>query len=183
MVRSIFILTNLSFFRYHYGTMKHAVRKLAKHRISLFAIVGVINTLVDLVLLNLLRIATHTTTDQSSKLIVLNIISASTVALLSFYLNRRFVFKAHNTKGHMIVPFLLITLSGIFILQSLVIKFSLHSFDPVARFFMNLGQHLPIIKNFSFNFYEANIAKVCATAASMVWNYSWYQKVIFKKTS
>jgi len=174
------MLTYLSFFGYHYGNMKHSVSKLAKHRVSLFAVVGVINTLVDIVLLNILRIATHTTTDQSNKLIVLNLISASTVALLSFYLNRRFVFKAQDTKNHMIVPFLLITLSGIFILQSLVIKFTLHRFDPIAQFFMDLGQHLPIIKNFSFNFYEANIAKVCATAASMVWNYTWYQKVIFK---
>ena len=159
------------------------VKKVAKHRVSLFAVVGVINTLVDIVLLNILRVLTNTTTDQKGKLIVLNIISASTVACLSFYLNRRYVFKAHDTKNHMLGPFLLITLSGIFVLQSFIIGVTLHTFDPLANFVMDTVQnlHIPIFKDFTFNFYEANIAKVCATAASMIWNYTWYKKVIFTK--
>lgn len=163
--------------------MKSTVAKVAKHKVSLFAVVGIINTLVDIILLNILRVITHTTTDQKGKLIVLNICSASTVALLSFYLNRKYVFKAHQTRNHMFGPFLAITLSSIFVLQSLVIAFTLHSFDPLANVVMDLVQnlHIPFFKDFSFNFYEANIAKVCATGASMVWNYVWYNKVIFKK--
>lgn len=160
---------------------KTALKKVAKHHISLFAVVGVLNTLTDIVLLNILRVITHTTTDQKAKLIVLNICSASTVAVMSFYLNRRYVFKAHDTKNHMFGPFLLITLSSIFILQSAIIGLALHNFDVLATFFMNIGQHIPIVKNFTFNFYEANIAKVCATGASMVWNYFWYKKYVFKK--
>lgn len=163
--------------------MKTTVKKVAGHKVSLFAVVGVVNTVVDIVLLNILRVATNTTTDQRGKLILLNICSATTVAMLSFYLNRKYVFKAHDTQNHMFVPFLLVTLSSIFILQSLVIAFALQAFDPLAEFSMELVRdlHIPVFQNFSFNFYEANIAKVFATAFSMVWNFVWYNKVIFKK--
>lgn len=161
--------------------MKAHIKRVAKHRVSLFAVVGVINTVTDIVLLNVLRVVTHTESTQTSRLIVLNLISASSVAILSFYLNRKYVFKAHGTRNHMFVPFLLITLSSIFILQSAVIGFALHNFDGLARFCMNIGAHMPVVRHFSFNFYEANIAKVFATAASMVWNYIWYNRVVFKK--
>jgi putative flippase GtrA len=161
--------------------MKSSIKRVAKHKVSLFAVVGVINTLTDIVILNILRVLTHTQTSQTGRLIGLNIMSASSVAVLSFYLNRKYVFKAGHVRNHMFVPFLLITLSSIFVLQSLVIAVALHSFDPLARALMNIGAHIPVIKTFTFNFYEANIAKVCATAASMVWNYIWYNKYVFKK--
>ena len=162
--------------------MKTTVKRVAKHRVSLFAAVGVINTIVDIVLLNILRVATHTTTDETSKLILLNLISASTVAIMSFYLNRRYVFKSEETKNRMFLPFLAVTLSSIFILQSLVIGLALSAFDPIAKVFMELARdlHIPLLQDFTLNFYEANIAKICATGASMVWNYIWYNKVIFK---
>lgn len=164
--------------------MKSKVVKIAKDKISLFAFVGVINTVVDIILLNLLRVATDTTTDQKGKLILVNICSASTVALLSFYLNRKYVFKSPETQNHMFLPFLLVTLSSIFILQSIIIAIALHSFDPLAELSMEIAKdlHIPVFQNFSFNFYEANIAKLFATLFSMIWNYVWYNKVIFRKT-
>lgn len=115
-------------------------------------------------------------------LIVLNIISASTVAMLSFYLNRKYVFKARDVKNHMAIPFLLITLSSIFILQSLVIGFALHYFDPLAELAMKIFGMLPMFDRITFNFYEANIAKLFATAASMIWNYVWYNKFVFRQS-
>jgi len=132
------------------------------------------------VLLNILRVITHTQSSDVNKLIILNIISASTIALLSFYLNRKFVFKAKEVRGHMFIPFLAITLVSIFVLQSLVIGFALHYFDPLAEALMKIGSNIPIIQKFSFNFYEANIAKVFATLASMIWNYLLYDRFIFK---
>jgi putative flippase GtrA len=161
---------------------KH-IKRIATHRVSKFAYIGVVNTLADILLLNLLRILTHTTGNKTGRLILLNIISASTVAVLSFFLNRRYVFKSQSTRNHMIVPFLLVTLSSIFVIQSFIIGVTLHGFDPIAQWTMDLVQSIgiPVVKNFSFSFYETNIAKICATAASMIWNYGWYSKVIFKR--
>lgn len=143
--------------------------------------IGVINTLSDFILLNLLRVLSHTQSGQTKRLILLNIISASTVASLSFYLNRKYVFKATDVRNHMFIPFLAITLTGIFIIQSAVIGFSLHYFDPLAQFIMNMVSALPVIKNFSLNFYETNIAKACATIVAMFWNYSLYNLLVFRK--
>ncbi len=173
------------FYRYRlpYSSMKKTLARTAKHRVSLFAYVGIINTLIDIVLLNILRVITHTQTTQTVRLITLNLISASATALLSFYLNRRYVFKSHDTHNRMFIPFLLITLSSIFILQSAVIALALHYFDSLATVVMDIVQSLniPVIQNFTFNFYEANIAKVVSTLASMVWNYTWYKKFVFRK--
>ena len=166
---------------YHNGIIKHAIKRVAKHKVSRFAVIGIINTLTDIVLLNILRVATHTESNQPMKLIILNIVSASSVAILSFYLNRKYVFKTSDVRNHMFIPFLAITLASIFILQSLVISFALHSFDPVAEFLMNIGSYLPIVKCFSFNFYETNVAKICATFASMIWNYVLYNRFVFVK--
>jgi putative flippase GtrA len=162
--------------------MKAKLKQVATHRVSLFAFVGVINTLLDFVLLNILRVIFHVTSDQSTKVIILNLVSASCVAVFSFYINRRYVFKSEETRHRMIVPFLAITITGIFILQSLIIALSLRSLEPLARWLYDLfsGSPLPIIKNFSLNFYEVNLAKVVATFASMIWNYTLYKKMIFK---
>lgn len=81
----------------------------------------------------------------------------------------------------MFIPFLVVTLIGIFILQSIIIGFSLKLFDPLAELLMDIGSVIPIVKNFTFNFYEANLAKAFATVASMIWNYTLYNKLIFKK--
>ncbi len=162
--------------------MKSTAKRVAKHRVSLFAYVGVINTLTDIVLLNILRVATDTTTEETGKLIALNIVSASSVACLSFYLNRRYVFKSKETQNKMFVPFLAITLSSIFIIQSLIIGLALTAFDPLARVSMEIVRdlHIPIFQNFTFNFYEANLAKIAATAGSMIWNYIGYKKFVFQ---
>ena len=128
----------------------------------------------------MLRVLTDTQTSQAGKLITLNIVSASTVAVLSFYLNRKYVFKNDEVSNHMFIPFLLVTLTGIFILQSLIIGFSLKNLDPLAGLLMEIGSVIPVVKNFSLNFYEANLAKLFATAASMIWNYTLYNKIIFR---
>lgn len=129
----------------------------------------------------MLRVLTDTQTSQAGKLIALNIISASTVAVLSFYLNRKYVFKNSDVRNSMFIPFLIVTLTGIFILQSLIIGFSLKTLDPLAELLMEIGSVIPVVKNFTFNFYEANLAKLFATAASMIWNYTLYNKIIFRQ--
>lgn len=132
-------------------------------------------------LLNILRVLTDTQTSQPSRLIILNIFSASAIAIMSFYLNRRYVFRAKGVRNRMFIPFLFISLTAIFVIQSIVINFSLTNLDFLSEFSMKLAEDIPIVKNFSYNFYESNIAKVLATLASMVWNYTMYKKFIFSK--
>lgn len=98
---------------------------------------------------------------------------------MSFVLNRKYVFRANYVENKMFIPFLIITLVGIYIIQSLVIGLSLKTFDPLANQLMSIGKSLPVVKDFTFNFYEANIAKIFATLASMTWNYLLYNRYVF----
>lgn len=102
---------------------------------------------------------------------------------MSFYLNRKYVFKASDVRNRMFIPFLFISLTAIFVIQSVVINFSLTNLDILSEFSMRLAENIPIVKSFSYNFYESNIAKVLATLASMIWNYTLYKKFIFSKKS
>lgn len=144
--------------------------------------IGIVNTLTDIVLLNILRVTTNTQTSESKKIVILNVISASSVALLSFYLNRKYVFKSEETRNRMFAPFLLITLASIFILQSAIIGLSLKYLGALAESLQIIGSYLPVVKDFSINFYDANLAKLCATLGSMIWNYYFYNKFVFKNS-
>lgn len=164
--------------------MKQSIKKVSRHHISIFAYIGLVNTLIDIILLNCLRIITNTPTTNKKQIILLNIISASIVACFSFFMNRRFVFKAKDhAKNNRIIPFLIVTLFSIFVIQTTVITISLHHISGVSRFFMNIvqGAHLPVVNSATINFYDTTISKLLATTASMIWNYLFYSKFIFKK--
>lgn len=164
--------------------MKQTIKKVGKHHISVFAYIGALNTIIDITLLNILRIVTNTPTTNKKQIVLLNIVSASIVACFSFFMNRRFVFKAkEHTKNNRIVAFLVVTLLSIFIVQTVVITISLHHISGASHFFMNIikGLHLPVVKDATINFYDTTLSKIIATAASMIWNYIFYSKLIFKK--
>jgi putative flippase GtrA len=98
-------------------------------------------------------------------------------------MNRRYVFKNDTTKHNRVWLFIGVTLFGIFVLQSAVIALSLPILQPLASMFFRLSTEwgIPVLSGFSINFYESNMAKVVATGATMIWNYTLYKKVIFKK--
>jgi putative flippase GtrA len=105
-------------------------------------------------------------------------VSASVVAIFSFHMNRRFVFKKTDTAGTKLWLFMVITLSGIFLVQSATIALCLPIVKPLAGWLAGLSflrHHL-----LTTDFYQANLAKVAATATSMIWNYTLYKKVVFK---
>lgn len=153
-----------------------------KKTISRFAILGVVNTILDFLIFNILRVVTHTPSSQINKVVVINIISATCVATFSFFVSRSYVFKQKDTKTHMIIPFIATNLFGIFVLQSLVIKLLLGPLETPAEFIQNLASiwHIPLVSNFSINFFDTNLAKVFATVVTLVWNYLIYNFVIFK---
>ena len=163
--------------------MKSKVKQIVGHKVSKFAVIGIINTACDLILLNILRVLTDTKDTQTTKLIMLNIISAMTVAILSYHLNGKYVFKDDKKDHKKLVMFMLVTLSSIFIVQSLVIRFTLAPIGPFATWLKDFVRtlNIPIVRDFKQSFYSTNIAKVCATVASMIWNFTLYNKLVFKK--
>jgi putative flippase GtrA len=164
--------------------MRKVIKTIAKHRVNRFGILGAVNTLLDIILLNILRITTHTLSTQTRKLVVLNIISASTVAVFSFFMNKKYVFQKQDTHHTKVWLFIAVTLSGIFILQSLVIGASLPLVAPFAEFLKTIcvDLKLPILSKANISFFSSNLAKVIATVVTMIWNYTLYKKLIFEES-
>ncbi|MFS8119069.1 MAG: GtrA family protein, partial [Microcoleus sp.] len=119
----------------------------------------ILNTLVDISIYGLLSWL-------SVGILIANFISTSCGMATSYGLNRSFTFKSKskNIKKE-IALFLVITAFGLWIIQPLVI----YSTTAPAH---NLFGWLPSI-------FVILIPKVCAVAVALVWNYYFYNKVVF----
>jgi putative flippase GtrA len=140
-----------------------------------FLFVGCLNTAVDFSIFNLLTLLTHT------PLIIANIFSTFSAMCVSLVLNKYLVFQNKKPMtSKTLLMFLLVTLSSTWLLQSLII-FILTKQFPVPL--MTLSHELVqthITGKIGEGFITANLAKIIATGASLVWNYYFYKKFVFK---
>lgn len=132
-----------------------------------FAIVGAINTLTDSLIFTALRI----TADLN--LVLANVISTSCALLVSLLLHNSYTFKNHTLSRYRVVAFILITLSGLWILQPLIILL----FTELHTFINYTAPLFAVVSNDGF--WITFIPKLIAISTTVVWNYVWYSKVIF----
>lgn len=143
-------------------------------RIGKFGLVGVVNTAVDFVILNLLSRGSNLT----SVLIRSNLISTTVAMIFSFFANRRWVFK--SDKGSLLkesLLFLGFTAFGLYVLQSGAIYILTTVWTAPIDFGLKIAHliHLGI----SDEFLVKNGAKAAATLVSMSWNYITYKRFVF----
>lgn len=152
--------------------VKSGLISLSSYRVLRFGIVGVANTLLNFIILNL----------AFYKLgvgkITANIIATCCALVFSFILNRKFVF-AH--KGHWLKSFItfavvtaigtLIINNGVYILALAALKN--HVSHDVSSWISGMGLKL------SPDFIDINGSAIIATLFSMVWNYTGYRKIVF----
>lgn len=125
-----------------------------------FTIVGSINTVIDFSIL-----FTLTTLFNVPKELA-NFISTFVAFLFSFFANKKYTFKStsKNLKRQFLL-FTVVTLFGLWVIQTIII-------NTITPVFTNLGVNKPA---------ALLISKLIATAASLIWNYTLYSKVVFKK--
>lgn len=124
-----------------------------------FAIVGSTNTVIDFGIL-------FSLTFLGIPSLIANLFSTSTAFCFSFFANKKYTFKSSG--GNMkrqIVLFMIITLIGLWGVQTVVIQ--LVGF-ALAGTTLSGGVVL-------------FIAKISATIASLIWNYTLYSRIVFKK--
>jgi putative flippase GtrA len=141
--------------------VKDRIDRLVKYEKVRFGLVGIINTLVDFGVLFLL------VDFLNIPPIIANIISTTTALIVSYGLNKKSVFGddgSHNARQ--IVSFVIVTLIGLWGLQTVVIF-------AVSGWLQGF-----LIKNIALL-----IAKLIASFFSLVWNYLWYSRIIFKRKS
>ncbi len=134
----------------------------SKRTFITFAVIGVINTLVDVVSFVLL-------TQTGMPIVPANILSTSAALGTSYVLNKRFTFASSGSTNRAIVPFLAVTLGGIWVMQPIVIYLGLGGLNLLGIFQGNATL-------------QTTVAKVGASVASMVWNYVLYKRFVFKPT-
>ena len=125
-----------------------------------FTIVGSINTALDFSILFILTMLFNIPKELA------NFTSTSVSFLFSFFANKKYTFKStsKNLKRQFLL-FTVVTLFGLWVIQTIIIT----AITPV---FTNLGVNKPA---------ALLISKLIATAASLIWNYTLYSKVVFKK--
>ncbi len=123
-----------------------------------FGAVGIVNTTIDFTVLFLM------VTFFAVPVIIANVVSTSVALGVSFLLNKKTVFK-DNDKGwvRQILLFAGVTLAGLWGLQSVVIVVT------VATLEQSISHTWALL-----------LAKVVATIVSLVWNYVWYSRVVFR---
>jgi putative flippase GtrA len=137
------------------------LKKTLESQKTRFVLVGITNTAVDFAVLFSLVLAFHMPSS------IANIFSTTCALIVSYFLNKRTVFgdtDRHNKRQ--VVSFIAVTLSGIWIVQTIAI----FSVSTVLNMIMNFDMTLVLF-----------ISKIAASVASLVWNYIWYSRVIFKK--
>lgn len=155
---------------------KESNTKKEVKQVGRFGLIGVINTLLDFGLYNLLARGSTVT----SVLIRSNIISTTVAMLFSFVANKQFVFKSKG--GNYLkqaVIFFSVTAAGLYGLQNGVIYTLTEFWTWPLEFAYDVLGWLKLDGVLSEDFVIKNGAKLVATAASMTWNYFWYKKVVF----
>jgi putative flippase GtrA len=127
-----------------------------------FGLVGVVNTVVDFsVLLSLVVIL-------GIPSVIANIFSTSCALIISYLLNKSAVFGNKDANDYRkIVLFVIVTLTSLWGIQTVVIV-------GVGGFISGLVPQMSAVV-------VLTIAKVIAIAFSLIWNYLWYSRVVFRK--
>lgn len=127
-----------------------------------FGLVGAFNTGVDFGVLFILARLMGVPT------LVANVVSTTCALIVSYTLNKKAVFRNTDTRNHrQVLLFVVVTLAGLWGVQSVVIMVSTAMLHGLIA---NSGLLLLVTKGI-------------ATLFSLVWNYLWYSRVVFRKDS
>lgn len=150
------------------------VTKLFEVRFARFVCVGIFNTTLDFLLLNLLAFVVHI------PVLVANVISVCVGVVVSYYLNHTFVFRHHSPPSlQSFVKFFIVTGISVVIIQTVVIAI-------MTPIYMNLLHNLTgLMSSFGIEGHKhqlaVNMAKVTAVLVGMFWNYILYSKTVFRE--
>ena len=151
-----------------------------------FTAIGILNTLVDLAILNVLLFAgfNFAFTVIGQQFLVANIISVTVAMANSFILNRYWAFGTNKEKSNLlyeISKFLVVTVIGMFVIHQLVFSGIYYNMTWLTDFFYSIVAFLHLDGLLSAAFVKVNSAKIIAIAVSLVWNFVGYKFFVFKK--
>ena len=132
-------------------------------KISRFTFIGVINTIVDITILNILVYfgITGFIYVFNTEIFLANAISVGIAINISFLLHKNITFRSNSENIHVEWPlFILATVSGVIIFQIFLFTYIYNGFLLQYNQFINV-----------------NVAKILVTIGSAIWNFLWYDKI------
>lgn len=138
-------------------------------KLVIFSLIGVFNTLFDMVLYVLINSVTHS-------ILIANISATSAALIGSYFLNSRLTFKSKKWTFKSFALFVAVTIFGLWFLQTAVIYLISPGVELIPEALWRLFGPLETVA-------KIVAPKVVATVVTFVWNFMWYNKVIFKKDS
>lgn len=146
--------------------MSEAPSKKRDKKVIIFGLIGIFNTVFDMALYVFVQYLT-------GSIIIANIVATSAALIGSYLLNSKLTFKAKKWTIKGFVLFIVVTLFGLWVLQTGIIYLLTPVVDIVPAFLWHMfGPLEDIVKVLA--------PKVVATVVTVVWNFIWYNKVIFK---
>jgi putative flippase GtrA len=155
--------------------MKKYMKKAFTKKPVRFAVVGVFNTFFNFILLN----AAFFLLGQNK--VVSGFVATSFAVVVSFFLNRSFVFKPQNHSWRQPVMFAVVTTSGVLLVQNLVYIggiYLLHDYSSEISMYVHDNLSITVARSFI----EINASNVLGSLAAMIWNYNGYKFFVFNDT-
>lgn len=145
-------------------------------QVSKFAMVGVLNTLIDLVLFNIIR------KFGKVKPVVASYISSTFAMLNSYVLNKYWTFSSQSSTDGVseAVRFFGTTIIGVYGIHNGLVWVFTEKFTWPANLAYSITSKLPILKKLSKEFVRDNIGKVMGIFGSLAWNFVLYKFWVFK---
>lgn len=146
-------------------------------QLSKFAVVGVVNTLIDLFGFNVIRRFTKMKTIWASYI-------SSTIAMLNSYvLNKYWTFQSAQSglsAAGEAAKFFGSTIIGIYVIHNGLVWILSEKFTLLSKIAYSITNKLPVLNKLSKKFVYDNVAKVAGIAGSLVWNFVLYKFWVFK---
>jgi putative flippase GtrA len=136
-----------------------------RRKVLLFGCIGIGNTIFDVALYTALRSAGHSA-------VTANVVSTSAALVVSYLLNAKLTFK-RRWSASSFLGFLAVTLFGLEVLQTAAIIAISRAADQLPAdelAWLGTWRHPAVLA----------IPKLLATGVSFAWNFSWYNKVLFR---
>lgn len=155
-----------------------------KKQVGKFAIVGVINTLIDIIILNSFVFLGFTATliIVGQKFLIANIISVAIAMINSFILNKQWTFKIEEGNIYsQIIKFFIITIIGMFVIHQIIFNALYYGLPQISNLIILIVHFLKLNSIFSDSFIILNFAKIIAIIGSLIWNFIGYKLIVFKK--
>lgn len=145
-------------------------------KVSKFGAIGVINTLIDVALLNFFHFQLGIPKLQA------NFFSTGIAMTFSFFANKQLVFGSRQGNLWLqAIKFFTVTAFGLWVLQAGVIKLLTEVWLGPGELATDIVELIGLSKLLSPDFIALNSAKAVAILVSMIWNYVMYKKVVFIK--